>query len=97
MSPPTQLSQNIHTAIRVPKRLAATPGQRTQSAWERVAQALACLAIMLAVNLYAGIIAISILFAVHQYLKRVAQPARWADSKRSLVYQLTACRADATA
>jgi len=50
--------------------------------------ALACLAIMLAVNLYAGIIAISILIAVHQYLKRVAQPARWADSRRSYHMQL---------
>jgi len=50
--------------------------------------ALGCLAIMLAVNLYAGLIAISVLMAIHQYLKRVAQPARWADSRRSYHMQL---------
>ncbi len=44
---------------------------------------LACLGAMLAINLPAGAVAIAILFAIHQYLKRTAGPARWADSRRS--------------
>ncbi len=44
---------------------------------------LACLGGMLAISLPAGVVAISILFAIHQYLKRTAGPARWADSRRS--------------
>ncbi|UCF83215.1 MAG: amino acid permease, partial [Desulfobacteraceae bacterium] len=35
------------------------------------------------INLKAGLIAISVLFAIYQYLKRTAGPARWADSRRS--------------
>jgi amino acid transporter len=49
---------------------------------------LACLAVMLAIDLRAGIIAISVLFAIYQYLKRTAGPARWADSRRSYHLQL---------
>jgi amino acid transporter len=45
--------------------------------------ALACLGVMLAIDLRAGIISISILFGIYQYLKRTAGPARWADSRRS--------------
>jgi hypothetical protein len=45
--------------------------------------ALACLGVMLAIDLTAGLIAITILFAIFQYLKRMAGPARWADSRRS--------------
>ena len=45
--------------------------------------ALACLAVMLAINLTAGAIAMSFLFAIYQYLKRTSGPARWADSQRS--------------
>jgi amino acid transporter len=44
---------------------------------------LACLGAMLAINLSAGAVAIAILFAIHQYLKRTSGPARWADSRRS--------------
>jgi len=44
---------------------------------------LACLGVMLAINITAGMVAISLLFAVYQYLKRTAGPARWADSRRS--------------
>lgn len=44
---------------------------------------LACLGAMLAINLAAGIVAIAVLFAIYQYLKRTAGPARWADSRRS--------------
>lgn len=48
---------------------------------------LACLGAMLAINLPAGALAIAILFAIHQYLKRTAGPARWADSRRSYYLQ----------
>jgi len=44
---------------------------------------LACLGVMLAIDLAAGVVAISMLFAIFQYLKRTAGPARWADSRRS--------------
>ncbi|MBW1784064.1 MAG: amino acid permease, partial [Deltaproteobacteria bacterium] len=44
---------------------------------------LACLGLMLAIDLPAGAVAISLLFAIYQYLKRTAGPSRWADSQRS--------------
>ena len=44
---------------------------------------LGCLGAMLAINLPAGAVAIAILFAIHQYLRRTARPAGWADSRRS--------------
>jgi len=44
---------------------------------------LACLGAMLAINLAAGTVAVAVLFAIYQYLKRTAGPARWADSTRS--------------
>lgn len=44
---------------------------------------LACAGVMLAIDLKTGIVAISILLALFQYLKRTAGPARWADSRRA--------------
>jgi amino acid transporter len=44
---------------------------------------VACLGVMLAIDITAGAIAISVLFAIYQYLKRTAGSARWADSHRS--------------
>ncbi len=44
---------------------------------------LACLGAMLAIDVTAGAIAISVLFAIYQYLKRTTHPVRWADSRRS--------------
>ncbi len=44
---------------------------------------LCCLGTMLAIDLTAGIIAISVLFSIYQYLRRTSGPARWADSRRS--------------
>ena len=44
---------------------------------------IACLGVMLAIDVKAGVVAISLLFAVQQYLKRTASPSRWADSRRS--------------
>jgi len=45
--------------------------------------ALVCSAVMLAIDLTAGIVAAAILFAIYQYLKRTSGPSRWADSRRS--------------
>jgi amino acid transporter len=42
-----------------------------------------CLGAMLAIDPKSGAAAIALLFAVYQYLKRTAGPARWADSARS--------------
>ena len=50
--------------------------------------ALACLGVMLAIDFKAGIIAVALLFAIFQYLKRTSGPARWADSSRSYHLQL---------
>jgi len=47
-----------------------------------------CLGAMLAIDLKSGVGAIALLFAVYQYLKRTAGPARWADSARSHHLQL---------
>jgi hypothetical protein len=44
---------------------------------------LICLGAMLAINMAAGVVAVAVLFAIYQYLKRTAGPARWADSNRS--------------
>ncbi|MGD9125204.1 MAG: amino acid permease, partial [Desulfarculaceae bacterium] len=48
---------------------------------------LACLGVMLAIDLSAGAMALALLAAVYQYLKRTAGPARWADSRRSFHLQ----------
>ncbi|MEE9549958.1 MAG: amino acid permease [Candidatus Binatia bacterium] len=50
--------------------------------------AAGCLAVMLAIDLAASAVAIAILFAIYQYLKRTVGPARWADSRRSYHFQL---------
>jgi amino acid transporter len=42
-----------------------------------------CLGAMLAIDPKSGVAAMAVLFAIHQYLKRSAGPARWADSARS--------------
>jgi len=65
------------------------PRFRYFNKWLSLAGALACLGTMLAVDLYAGIVAIAVLFAIFQYLKRTAGPSRWADSRRSYHLQLT--------
>lgn len=44
---------------------------------------IVCLGSILAINLTAGIVSISLLFGIYQYLKRTAGPSRWADSRRS--------------
>ena len=48
---------------------------------------LCCLAVMLAIDLQTGIVAVAILFGIYQYVKRTAGPSRWADSTRSYSLQ----------
>ncbi|MFP4533716.1 MAG: amino acid permease [Desulfobacterales bacterium] len=52
-----------------------------------LAGGLACLGAMLAIDITAGIVALALLFAVFQYIRRTAGPARWADSRRSYRFQ----------
>ena len=44
---------------------------------------LACIGVMLAIDPTMGIVAVAIIFAIFQYLRRTADPARWADSRRA--------------
>ena len=66
---------------------AGSPSFRPRFHWYdlrlSLAGGLACLAVMLAIHLTAGAIAVSFIFAIYQYLKRTSGPARWADSRRS--------------
>ncbi|MBW2641709.1 MAG: amino acid permease, partial [Deltaproteobacteria bacterium] len=70
---------------------AASPSFRPKFKWfdKRLSLLgfLACLLVMLAIDFKTGLIAVSILFAIYQYLKRTAGPARWADSRRSYYLQ----------
>jgi amino acid transporter len=72
---------------------AASPSFRPRfryfNKWLSLAGALACLGTMMAIDFRAGIVAIAVLFAIFQYLKRTAGPARWADSRRSYHFQRT--------
>jgi hypothetical protein len=65
------------------------PRFRYFNQWISLAGALACLGTMMAVDFRAGIVAIALLFAIFQYLKRTAGPSRWADSRRSYHIQRT--------
>ncbi|MBU1140553.1 MAG: amino acid permease [Proteobacteria bacterium] len=51
---------------------------------------LACLGVMMAIDLKIGVLAVAILFAIYQYLQKTSGPARWADGQRS--YQLQQAR-----
>ena len=72
---------------------AASPSFRPRfryfNKWLSLAGALACLGTMMAIDFRAGIVAIAVLFAIFQYLRRTAGPARWADSRRSYHLQRT--------
>jgi amino acid transporter len=65
----------------------ASPSFRPRFRWYHrrlsLLGALSCLAVMLAIDWTVSLIAFSILFAVHQYLRRTGGPSRWADSQRS--------------
>jgi amino acid transporter len=75
---------------------AGSPSFRPRFRWYdlrlSLAGALACLSVMMAINVTAGLIAMAILFGIYQYLKRTSGPARWADSQRS--YHLQRIRAN---
>lgn len=66
---------------------AASPSFRPRFRWYHPHISLtgfvACLGVMLAIDMSSGIVAIAILFAVYQYLLRTDRPSRWADSQRS--------------
>ena len=64
------------------------PRFRYFNKWLSLAGALACLGVMLAIDITAGIVAIAVLFGIFQYLRRSAGPSRWADSRRSHHLQL---------
>ncbi|MEX1328764.1 MAG: amino acid permease, partial [Desulfobacterales bacterium] len=59
------------------------PRFRYFNKWLSLAGALACLGVMLAIDIAAGTVAVAVLFGIFQYLKRTAGPSRWADSRRS--------------
>ena len=44
---------------------------------------IVCFGAMLAINMAAGAMAVTLLFAIFQYIKRTYGPSRWADSRRS--------------
>ncbi len=55
--------------------------------WLSLVGALGCLSVMVAIDWQASVVALSILFAVFQYIRRTAGPSRWADSRRSYYLQ----------
>jgi amino acid transporter len=59
------------------------PTFRWHRPWVSLVGALACLAVMVAIDAAAAIAATAVLFGVHQYLTRTASVSRWADSERS--------------
>ncbi len=66
---------------------AASPSFRPRFRWYHphisLAGFVACLGVMLAIDMSSGIVAIAIIFAIYQYLLRTDRPSRWADSQRS--------------
>jgi amino acid transporter len=70
---------------------AASPSFRPRFKWFDLRLSLlgffACFGVMMAIDLKTGLVAGSVLFAIHQYLKRTAGPARWADSRRAYYLQ----------
>jgi len=66
---------------------AASPSFRPRFKWFSPSLSLigflTCAGVMLAIDARSGAAAIAVLFAIHQYLKRTAGPARWSDSSRA--------------
>ena len=52
-----------------------------------LAGGLACASMMLAIDWTAGLVALAVLVAIHQYLSRTLLHARWSDSSRSALFQ----------
>ncbi len=70
---------------------AASPSFRPRFRWYNLKislfGAVACLAVMLAINIAAGAVALAVLFAIYQYLKKAEGVERWVDSQRSFHLQ----------
>jgi len=70
---------------------AASPSFRPRFRWFdyrlSLMGAAGCLAAMAAIDWAASGVAIALLFAIYQWLKRTAGPARWANSRRSYQFQ----------
>jgi amino acid transporter len=66
---------------------AASPSFRPRFGWYNLRLSLlgavACLAAMFAINAAAGAVALAVLFAIYQYLKKAEGLERWVDSRRS--------------
>jgi len=66
---------------------AASPSFRPRFRWfDRrlsLAGGIACLGTMLAINMVAGLLAISVIAALYYYLRATSGPSRWADGRRS--------------
>jgi amino acid transporter len=71
---------------------AASPSFRPRFRWFNKYLSLlgffTCAGVILALDIQNGIIALAILMALHQYLKRTAGPARWADSSAAHAFQV---------
>ncbi len=52
-----------------------------------LAGALGCLVAMVAIDIKSSLVAVAVLFAIHQYLKRTEGPIRWADSQYSYYFK----------
>ncbi|MEO8605866.1 MAG: amino acid permease, partial [bacterium] len=65
---------------------AASPSFRPRFRWFHYRASLlgaaACLAVMLMIDVWASALALAVMFALHQYVQRIAGPDRWADSRR---------------
>ncbi|HPJ94058.1 MAG TPA: amino acid permease [Deltaproteobacteria bacterium] len=70
---------------------AASPSFRPRFGWYdlrlSLLGAVACLAAMFAINAAAGAVALAMLFAIYQYIKKAEGVERWVDSRRSFHLQ----------
>ncbi|MBF0278804.1 MAG: amino acid permease [SAR324 cluster bacterium] len=69
----------------------ASPSFRPRFKWfhrrASLAGALICLVAMLAIDWKSGMLALAVLFALHQYLKHTTKQSRWSDGRRSYLLQ----------
>ncbi len=65
---------------------AASPSFRPRFRWfhhrTSLLGAIACLGLMLMISVWASALALALMWALHQYIHRIAGPGRWADSRR---------------
>ena len=64
------------------------PALRWYRGWISLVGWLGALGVMLAIDLISGLLAVAIVTAIYQYLKRSAAAARWADGQRSYHLQI---------